>query len=335
MFHNKGDTRTSAGTRLSSRNASTSSAGATGAPAIPPSSCSVCSKTTNKKPALKCCTCFAVTHTACVPEWADIKIETDLNKIIPRTGLMWYCSKCLPKLPHYFYGPEVKPRLEDIDSKIENLTKLVSENYKVCKLYSQVVDDSKENNAETRALAEELNNRAKQEALERDRLERKQSAILHNLHENYNTHIGVTSLLADLGFMQNSAVKISRLGSANQLNQSKPRPVKIQFRSEVLKIDFLRLLNRFSKRDDMFATQDLTKEEQNKEYQLRMKRNDLASKNPEHNYRVRNGMLQGKAKSSETWTNLDMDGNPKDNAHPLTHNPTISTSSNSINSESK
>ena len=148
-------------------------------------------------------------------------------------------------------------------------------------------------------------------------------------------HMPEISLLADLGFMQNSAVKISRLGSANQLNQSKPRPVKIQFRSEVLKIDFLRLLNRFSKRDDMFATQDLTKEEQNKEYQLRMKRNDLASKNPEHNYRVRNGMLQGKAKSSETWTNLDMDGNPKDNAHPLTHNPTISTSSNSINSESK
>ena len=283
-------------------------------PPTNPNHCLKCLKAVTKtKPSLKCNICHFSAHTYCLPDWADVLTMAELTKITSRTGLVWYCHRCLPKLPEYFFGPGVKPRLEQIDDKIENLTRLVTDSHKLTKTFAQVTGESNDNNAELKVIAERLDQRAKRESLERQKLERNQSAILHGLTEEVNTHKEVSDIVHGLGFLPNSITRVSRLG-VQKLNrpQNKPRPVKIQFHTEIMKIDFLRYFNRWSDRDWMFATPDLTKEEQAKEYKLRCIRNNLSDMFKDNKYRIRSGQLQCSENGTEAWIVVDESGNAID-----------------------
>jgi hypothetical protein len=72
---------------------------------------------------------------------------SEFTKIINRTGLLWYCPKCQPKLPDYFYGPGVKPSLAQLETKLDALTKIVTECHKMTKTYAQVTRESKEDSS--------------------------------------------------------------------------------------------------------------------------------------------------------------------------------------------
>lgn len=259
-----------------------------------PTQCQKCTKTVAKsKPALKCNCCHLLTNTTCLPDWTDVTSNAELSKITTISGLIWYCDKCQPTLTDYFHGPRIKPAIEELDEKIDSMTRLVGESHKITKTYAQATVESNDNNAEIMAIAQRLDVRTKKEIQTRESLERKQSAILHYLPENVNTHQEVGSILQSVKFHPNSTTSISRLGTFKQTGpQSKPRPVKIRFHTAVIKIDFLRIFNTRDNKDILFATPDLSKEEQEKEFKLRQARNDLTSKFKENRYRVRNGRIQ-------------------------------------------
>lgn len=273
-----------------------------------PNHCQKCNKNIVKsKPSLKCNCCHLSVHTTCLPDWTDISSTTELNKIISRAGLTWYCSNCQPKLTDYFYGPDIKPSFDQLDHKIDTLTRLMTENHKITKTYAQVTDESKGQNAEIKAIALRLDERTRREIQTRETLERKQSAILHNLPENVNTQSEVCVILQTLGFLPNSTTRISRLGTIRQNTSSaKPRPTKIHFHTEVMKIDFLRSFSsKIDQRHGLFVTLDLSKEEQVREYKLRQARNALSTKFSEHKYRIRGGNIQCQTSSSTTWNNVN------------------------------
>lgn len=195
--------------------------------------------------------------------------------------------------------------MNSLEDKIDTLTTLMTESHKVTKTYAQATDDSKGNSAEIKAIAQRLDERAKREIQIRENLERKQSAILHNLPENVNTHNEVCNLLQNIGFLPNSTTRISRLGTARQ--SSKSRPTKIQFHTEVMKIDFMRLFHsNLTHKDGLFITPDLSKEEQNREFKLRQARNELTAKFSENKYRVRSGKLQCQSYGSPTWNTINL-----------------------------
>ena len=287
--------------------------------AVNPNNCAKCSKVLGKKAVLKCECCHISTHTACLSDWTDIKNDNDLNKITSRSGLLWYCGTCLPKLPQYFYAPGVQPAIDNIGDKIESLTKLVADSYKITRTYAQVADDTKESGAEVRERLVKLEECTKQQIQERERLERKQSAIIHNVKEDINTHTATLRMLSDIGFTHHSATKISRLGAARteRSSSTKPRPIKIQFRTEIMKIDFLRVYNSWDQRTNTFATPDLSKEEQEREYRLRMRRNQLSAQHSSNKYRVRNGELQQQVNGEGDWVAVgDNDTNDTVAANP-------------------
>lgn len=247
---------------------------------VNPNHCQKCTRNINKsKPSLKCNCCHLATHTACLTDWADITTMAELNKITSRGGLTWYCPNCQPKLNDYIYGPDIKPSFDQLDKKLDSLTLLMTESHKITKTYAQATDESKGNSAEIKAIAQRLEERTKREIQTRETLERKQSAILHNLPENTNTHQEVGDLLQTLGFLPNSTTKVSRLGTKKpNTSTSKPRPTKIQFHTEIMKIDFLRFFHStVTSKNGMFVTPDMTKEEQNREYKLRQAGNVLTA----------------------------------------------------------
>lgn len=304
--------------------------------------CQKCHRNVAKsKPSLKCCCCHLSTHTSCTTDWTDVTSNIELTKIISRPGLTWYCPGCQSKLSDYIYIPEIQPSLEQLDQKIDKLTQLVaenqkttdkidklhqlvSENHKITKTYAQITGESREDNTELKAIAKRLDERTSREIQTRENLERKQSVIIHYLPENVNTHSKVQEILQDLNFHPGSTTRVSRLGTFKQ-DMSKPRPTKIQFHTEIMKIDFLRLFNSSSdKKNGIFATPDLSKEEQNREFLLRQSRNELTIKFKENKYRIRSGKLQCKTNSSD-WFNIDSN---KLQSHPPNNSTTIITDPN-------
>ena len=270
--------------------------------------CIRCNKAIGRKLSQKCGTCFKPAHLQCMPEWADLNDTNELNHVIKRPGLVWYCPRCHPTLAEYFPAPGVKTALEGVDKKLENIALLLSENSKITKSFAQVTAEQREAEEEARAATLRIEERYKRESNERERSERKQSAVLHNIPEDGNTHDIISGYLQDLGFDNSQVDSISRIGRRSDgFTREKVRPIKIKFVSEVFKIDFLGSYNSWSERENTFATPDLNKEEQQKEYKLRCLRRNLKSRNESSRYRVRNGELQQQYNGS--WVTLDEEGN--------------------------
>ena len=270
--------------------------------------CIRCSKAIGKKLSLKCGTCNLAAHLLCMPEWSDLTSSAELNHVIKRPGLVWYCPNCHPTLKEYFPAPGVKPALDGIDEKLQHITQLLSENSKITKSFAQVAADQRTAEEEVRAATLRIEERSKKESSDREKCERKQSAVLHNIPKDTNTHDTIFEYLQALGFDCRHVDSISRVGRrTNRGAQDKSRPVKIKFVSEVIKIDFLRYYNKWEEKADSFATLDLTKEEQQREYNLRCRRRDLQAKNESNRYRVRNGELQQHHRGS--WVTVDDEGN--------------------------
>lgn len=126
--------------------------------------------------------------------------------------------------------------------------------------------------------------------LDKEKQDRKRSAIVHLISESLNTHNTVLDILDQLGFHRDSVENISRLGRrpmGADNTMTKPRPTKIQFRTETMKIDFLAAFNRWEDRNGSFSTPDLSKDDQLKEYQLRSKKRNLSTRHPDCKFRIK------------------------------------------------
>lgn len=265
-------------------------------------SCAACSKSvTRSKCHLKCSTCHEFYHTLCIPEWNDITNQSELA-IFDRPGVMWYCAKCQPTLKDYVLASGLKDSVELLSTKVDNVTKLLCENVKISKTYASVVND----NADIKNIAVRLEEKIQKQTISKERNERDLSAIVHGLSETGNTHDYVLDTLDCVSFGPSTVKKITRLGqrvNETSTDSSKIRPVRITFNSEVNKIDFIRRYNNWSDRNNTFATPDLSKEEQERGYKLRVTRRELIAKNPENKYRIRNGSIfvQNTNADPTTW----------------------------------
>ena len=248
---------------------------------------------------------------------------------------MWYCPKCLLTLPDYVRAPGVKDELEALNTKIDNLTKMNTEQFKLTKTFSEVVSDGSQDSGaaskQLKATADRLETRLRQDAEEREKLIRKSCAIIHRVPESQNTHNAILDMVSALNIACSNVRTISRLGRRNNTTETNSynRPVKVEFTAEVVKIDIMKAFNKWTHRAGCFATLDLTKEERDVEYQLRKKRNELKESNPHNNYSVRNGSLYVQINKTGNWILLDKDGNEPTPLESTRPNATIKTSNHS------
>lgn len=281
-------------------------------PAPKAGGCICCAKAIGKKLALTCACCNKPAHLACLDEWKDITAAPDLAKVIGRTGILWYCHVCLPTLSTYFPAAGVREALVNFDKKLDTVTKLIATTHSTVKSYAQAVADSEPRSdpklSEVKDLAERLGNKLKQETQDKETQQRKASAILHNISEEYNTHTVVFEILSDLSMHRDNVSEICRLGR-KKTTYSKPRPIKIIFRSEINKIDFLSRYVNYDQREDSFATNDLPREMRDIEYKLRIKKRELSRTNTYEKYTIRNAVLYQLDKTNNIWNPIDININ--------------------------
>lgn len=265
--------------------------------------CKICHKVTRTKPTLSCACCKSTYHASCLPNWNDAS-PSEL-KVFEKPGVLWYCESCYKTLPDYILAPDIKSSLDAVETKIDNLSKLICENVSITKSYalaaskSPVLDDFK-------SAVNRIEERFQKKEDLKEKGVRKLCAVVHGLEESSNDIQQIDSLMRDLSFSPDIVTEISRLGKRNLDKSSHPtkaRPIKLKFTSEVNKIDFMRRFNKY-KPDNSFATPDLSKEEQEAQYQLRVKRRALSSQNPKEKYQIRNGSIYLLDKDKSTWVKL-------------------------------
>ena len=106
-------------------------------PAPKAGSCIHCNKLMGKKLFLQCSACNKYSHLPCLDSWKDVTSSADLDKIMSRSGLMWYCHICIPTLPSYIPAAGVREAFESIDKKLENVTKMIASTNSTVKSYAQ------------------------------------------------------------------------------------------------------------------------------------------------------------------------------------------------------
>ena len=86
----------------------------------------------------------------------------------------------------------MKDELEALNTKIDNLTKMNTEQFKLTKTFSEVVSDGSQDSGaaskQLKATADRLETRLRQDAEENEKLIRKSCAIIHRVPESQNTH---------------------------------------------------------------------------------------------------------------------------------------------------
>lgn len=224
---------------------------------------------------------------------------------------MWYCHVCLPTLPSYMPAAGVRDALEIIDKKLENVAKMIASTNSNVKSYAQALSETgaavvDPKLTEVKDLAEKLGSRLRQDEQDKEKQIRKVSAILHNIPEEENTHNVVFDTMTDLYIHHNTVTEISRLGKKKS-TYSKPRPIRIQFASEIIKLDFLRRYVKYEHKEDSFATTDIPPEMRDIEFKLRIKKRELSKEHTGEKYQIRSGKLYQLDKKQNFWNLLEID----------------------------
>lgn len=288
--------------------------------------CVACRKTTKSKVFLTCTICDGEFHTLCLPDWTDIKQNSDIE-FLNRPGLNWYCASCHPTLNEYVRGPLIEKSLNMLTSEIQDMKDMMHESVNSNKAsFADAINDSKTVKAIATRLEKTINTSEAQSQKryeEKEREDRCFNAILHLLPEENATHADIFQICEEMSFNPDAITKILRLGRRNMTlpPTEKMRPVKLTFNSMLHRNSFLTNYHYYENRGDTFVTPDHTKEELEKQYQLRQLKRLLSTENPSTTYQVRNGVLRMKARSANEWTVI----NPSDHAAPVSAPVTQST----------
>lgn len=279
--------------------------------------CNTCSK--NFKENVECMSCDNCQnwfHFSCIGiSKAEAKVVTRLE---PK-GIRFFCLVC--NIANKTRS-DFEESLTSINDKITQLARLEDKIEIMSEKIQEIsIDFQTKTESETRSYADALTesiqimknhdsnitkatqNSCKILANQVDHAEqerRKCCAILHNLDER-----GVNTLADKLGELCNTLsyppdlMSVSfRLGAKGKNETAnKHRPVKIKFTDETKKWDFIKRLNR-DKPQSMFATLDLSKEEREREFNLRQKICDLKKSNPTSIYCIKRGEIQNRHEGS-------------------------------------
>lgn len=291
--------------------------------------CSNCKKSSDKpvggcNVTVSCGTCHSTSHASCIEGWKG-KIS---NHGYDLPGLVFYCSSCLPKLKEYVYGPTLAENMDECIQQLKSLTNLIGENLTKTKSYAQVLDENKQQTAEIKTILNTVKSSVdvSQENIKQSindslptspelqelkvlvnkldhskkltpdpkipEIDIRNNVIIHGVEEGTKDSLQkrVLDLLHDYNIHYSYVTSIIRLGRPKP-DQKRPRPIKVSFISQVVKREFA---TRFAhnRMEGIFITNDLTKEQQKQEFDLRNKKRQLQSENENKKFRIHNGKIE-------------------------------------------
>lgn len=232
--------------------------------------CPKCNNRNTNPKSIACSACYTRYHYSCLA-FDAAEIPT-----LGKPGVRWYCEGCVVKLADYHHLPTLSQDVADIKVNIENIEKKLDQTPTTS--YAEILAQG----TAVTAIAERMEKKI-------DKDLRKNNAIIHGYKEAEKDMLDLKETIESMSIHSASISDTTRLGVKND---NKPRPIRLTFRTENQKWDFLKRWNSGSQKPEgTYAKLDLSKEDQNAEYQLRAKRRELATKNPEKAYKIKNGAI--------------------------------------------
>lgn len=273
-------------------------------------SCGKCDGPIGNKAFLDCILCGEAFHSTCLEGWKDCGKASELSKLLKRPGLRWYCTKCEPTLATYISGGSINTKLGSLDTKIDNITKLICENVQQTKTYASAVADNP-TVSEVRTILQRMETDTRNKTLENQKRERARNAILHRVTESRGIMESLGDACQALRFNVGCIMSSVRLGrrNPNAADSGKCRPVKLTFNSENSRSVFMTGYNKWADRQGSFCTPDLSPEERKREYELRKDRDILREeyKDTGRNFQIRHGAIYTRQSTSDPWRKCKID----------------------------
>lgn len=248
------------------------------------SKCEKCNKTLSDL-TIECESCFNWFHIRCV----DLD-ASDMNTIEKR-GIHWFCDKC----DHVLNS--IDSRFKALETKLE--TFIDTQESKSDETYASVVSKIEKSEG---VLSKHLNDQEKcikdqEKQIKNLRNDlstenRAKNVIIFGINEGESSPADtvelVNSMISECSFMFNATKSNTiRLGAKKV---DKPRPVRLSLDSEFDKWELLKRINNL-KVPGTFARLDLTKEEQNKDFQLRQQLRDVRKQDPRSTYKIQKNQI--------------------------------------------
>ena len=184
---------------------------------------------------------------------------------------------------------------------MKNISELICETVEICK--SSRSDVVPANIVDLKNTASRLEEQFKASQSAQEKEIRNSNVILHKLLENSSTNEEVLAIASDMSMHSSCITNITRLGTRNmKLSPTeKLRPVKITFNNPLNAREFMKRFRDYSDKQGTFVTLDLSKEDGQKEYQLRQERNKLSSQFTANKYQIRQGKIFVRESGTNVW----------------------------------
>lgn len=256
---------------------------------------------------------------------------TTLDKM-DRKHVRWFCSECVAQVDDAING-KINGENDGIlgtlahnvqsNSKldtIENLVRKISQHNdallgRVDKLEKSYAEATK-SNADSIQRSMEVNSSAKaileKDIEKREADNRKNNAIIYGVKEmEGKTALEViTEMMKEDCFQRtNGPVRAIRLQTSGSNDTSKPKPMKLEFKDEYSKWEFLKRANAALRNENIFCKLDESKQKRDLQYSLRQKIKQMkeSGADADQEYRIRNHRIQSRSQQAQgEWKFLNM-----------------------------
>lgn len=250
---------------------------------------------------IKCSLCDKFTHPACVPDWEGVSATE--NAAFERPGIVYYCIECRPLMKNFAYAPDLDHKIEENNTKIEALIAMVAESLDNTRTYAQAVKTNNENGEAVIRETKKLEETVRQQSANISREQRKCNAVIYLVEEHQNDAQALYHIFQDLHMNPSNLLGNVRLGKKK--DEGSCRPLKIKFPSEAIKSDFMSRYNSSPNKGATYIKHDLTKEQLDKEFQLRTKRRKLQEDNTGKSFKIRDGIIYDTTESK--WIPVEIE----------------------------
>jgi len=225
---------------------------------------------------IECETCHLWFHCSCV------NVPEAVLDFLGVRGLHWYCFTC----------DQSTKRLEQIENKVDKIQEIVSNTYEakigpLQKTYAEALAKLENNSSILTSAAKATIKKQDEESKQR----REKNVIIFGLTETtIEETISEVKCILDECHIHTTVDKntLFRLGKHDKSGKhDNPKPVKLCTDGKSKKWDILVAINKL-KRPNVFARLDMSKEEQEEDFRLRMEMKNMREKHPSKKYKIKN-----------------------------------------------
>lgn len=233
-------------------------------------------------------------------------------------GVKWFCADCLPSLTEQSDRASLKKlagieqMIASLDNKVDTYQNQTTEEVKrLEKSWAEIASPGELSQDIKKAVQLTSTTQAllSKDLDKKDTEARKNNAILYGLPENKTAMDDIQELMKNEFFQTfNVPEQAVRLGAKTESH----RPIKLRFANETAKWEFIKRANSKLREKNIFCKLDVSAQTREQEFKLRERVRALRQNKDDSEYRIRNGAIQQKDKTTGEWVRMKPETQQRD-----------------------